>query len=443
MSIPFKGSIHMSNLSRLYSSASAAALLLALSAPSATAQSAAGAETVFVTATRTATTLTDVPASVSVITPQDIADSGAIELDDALRNVPGIDLMGYSSDSQHPTSNSLGMRGLGGGAQGISRALVMVDGIPINDAFFGYVQWNRVPLDNIGRVEIVRGGGSPLWGNYAEGGVINIVTQPYESDRLTVDASGGSYGTYRVGATGTYRLDDQNALDLFAGANGTSGYQQVPVYERTPFNVPSSSDAVNFHARDSFEGDGLTAHLGFDYHDNHQRLETLLDTNSQQNFTVSGDVARQFGADASLALTLFYEDSQLQHQQFHLFPRSVRLGRDDAKPQRNPPGPRPRHRRLSDLVGRARQHPQELHDRHGLAFHFRGRSHPAFRRAGFLAHLVQHDGRRRPIIPGRFRPGHHRARGCAGNRRQRPGAISAQQQRLRRQRGRVGCYSRQ
>ena len=315
----------MSISMRSYSSASAAALLLALSVSSAAGQSSNGVERVFVTATRTEKTITDVPASVSVITPQNIADSGAIELDDALRNVPGIDLMGYSSDSQHPTSNSLGMRGLGGGAQGISRALVMVDGVPINDAFFGYVQWNRVALDNIERVEVVRGGGSPLWGNYAEGGVINIVTRQYESDRRTLNASGGSYGTYRVGASGTYRLDDRNALDLFAGANGTGGYQQVPAYERTPFNVPSSSDALNFHARDSYEGDSVTAHLGFDYHDNHQRLQTLLDTNGQENFTISGDIARHFGASGNLAMTAFYEDSRFDTNNSTYFPDQANL----------------------------------------------------------------------------------------------------------------------
>ena len=315
----------MSAMPRFRSVASVAALMLAISASSTLGQSQPGTETVFVTATRTATALTDVPASVSVITPQNLQDDSAIELDDALRSVPGIDLLGYSSDSQHPTSDSIGMRGLGGGAQGISRALVMVDGIPINDPFFGYIQWNRVPLDSIARVEIVRGGGSPLWGNYAEGGVINIVTQQSESDHLAIDASGGSYGTYRVGASGSYRLDDQNALDVFAGANGTSGYQQVPVYERAPFNVPSSSDAINVHARDSFEGDGLTAHLSLDFHDNHQRLETLLDTNSQQNFTVSGDIARHFGSETSLALTLFHGDSSFVTNNSTYFPNQTDL----------------------------------------------------------------------------------------------------------------------
>ncbi|HUO01472.1 MAG TPA: TonB-dependent receptor, partial [Rhizomicrobium sp.] len=258
--------------------------------------------------------------SVSVVTPEDIADNAALNLDDALRYEPGIDLLDYSSDSQHPTSNSIGMRGLGGGAQGISRALVMEDGVPINDPFFGYIQWNRVPLDDISHVEIVRGGGSPLWGNYAEGGVINIVTQSYETDRLSLDAAGGSYGFYRASADGFYRLDDQNVLEIFGEAGGTSGYQQVPVYERAPFNVPSGSDALNLHLRDSFEGDGLTAHFTLDLHGNHQRLETLLDTNSQRNVVASGDIARQFGANSSLALTMFYGDSNFDTNNSTYFP---------------------------------------------------------------------------------------------------------------------------
>jgi outer membrane cobalamin receptor len=134
-------------------------------------------EAVVVTASRSERNVQELPQSVSVMSAKQIGDTPAQELDDALRLVPGIDLLGYSGEAQHPTSDSIGMRGLGGGAQGISRALVMVDGVPINDAFFGYIQWGRIPLENIERVEVVRGGGSPLWGNYAEGGVINVITR--------------------------------------------------------------------------------------------------------------------------------------------------------------------------------------------------------------------------------------------------------------------------
>ena len=70
----------------------------------------------------------------------------------------------------HPTAYNESMRGL---PTTETRMLVMVDGVPVNDPFFGYIQWNRVPLENIDHVEIgARRGGSPLWGNTAMGGVV-------------------------------------------------------------------------------------------------------------------------------------------------------------------------------------------------------------------------------------------------------------------------------
>jgi iron complex outermembrane recepter protein len=64
------------------------------------------------------------------------------------------------------------------------------------------VQWNQVPLESIDHVEVVRGGASSLWGNYAMSGVINIVTKAPVKNNLSVLASYGSYNTYQVGGSG-------------------------------------------------------------------------------------------------------------------------------------------------------------------------------------------------------------------------------------------------
>ena len=262
---------------------------------------------VVVTASRSPQPLADAPGSVTIVPRQQIFDSGARELDDVLRTIPGIDLLGYSGETQHPTSNSLGMRGLGGGAQGISRALVMVNGVPINDPYFGYVQWSRVPVDNIERVEIVRGGGSPLWGNYAEGGVVNIITRDPTENGATLTTGGGSYGTYATSMVGAYRLSDTNTLEGFVGFNGTHGYQAVPDFERAPFNVPTSSDAINIHLRDTIKpSNDLVAHVTFDYNNFRQQLQTFIDSNAQQYVNAVGDIKKQFDADSSLTGTLFY-----------------------------------------------------------------------------------------------------------------------------------------
>lgn len=312
----------MPNLSLLRRLAAATALVpLAAPALAQTATPAGELPETVVTATRTPEPLANAPGSVSLVSRQDIRDSAAQTLDETLRAVPGIDLMGYAANAQHPTSNSLGMRGLGGGAQGISRALVMVDGVPINDPFFGYVQWQRVPVADIDHVEVVRGGGSPLWGNYAEGGVINIITRQPEANRAILEAGGGSYGTYNASGYASYRPSETTTLQGFVGANGTSGYQAVPRYERAPFNVPSSSNAVNLRLTGTVRPtDDLTMRLTLDYHENQQRLQTRLDTNSQQDFGLRGEVDRRFGNDSNLGLRLFYGYSSFRTNNSTYFP---------------------------------------------------------------------------------------------------------------------------
>jgi len=304
----------------------ACAAILLVSGASLPAQADANLQEVVVTATRTPVTLPNVAASVSVITADDIANTPAQELDDVLKLVPGIDLLGYSGEAQHPTSDSIGMRGLGGGAQGISRALVMVDDIPINDAFFGYVQWGRVPLENIGRVEVVRGGGSPLWGNYAEGGVINVITREPSVQELVFDGSGGSYGTYQATGYGAYLPSDSTKLQAFASFSGTGGFQQVPDYERAPFNVPTSYQARNFQLKDTIElGEDFVGHVAAYYHDNLQHLETLIDRNTQNVYTVTADAKKLFAGNASLAATAFYTYSRFATDNSTYFPDEMDL----------------------------------------------------------------------------------------------------------------------
>src|SRR5439155_13503317 len=101
-----------------------------------------------------------------------------------LRAVPTFSLFRRTSSlSSHPTSQGVSLRGLG--PSGVSRTLVLLDGIPFNDPFGGWVYWTRVPLDNTDRIEIVDGSSSSLYGNYAMGGVINLV--PRRPSRRTIE----------------------------------------------------------------------------------------------------------------------------------------------------------------------------------------------------------------------------------------------------------------
>jgi outer membrane receptor protein involved in Fe transport len=158
-------------------------------------------ETITVTATRTETRIGDTPASVVVLTREELETSAAPTLDDALRQVAGFTLFRRAgSRVANPTTQGVTLRGVG--ASGASRALVLDDGVPLNDPFGGWVYWGRVPRAALERAEVLRGGASDLYGSTAMGGVVQFLRR--NAPGLTVDASAGSLGT--------------GTLSLFAGA---------------------------------------------------------------------------------------------------------------------------------------------------------------------------------------------------------------------------------
>jgi len=130
---------------------------------------------VVISATRSERPLSGLPVSATVITREDILNSPGRTIDESLRGVAGVQLPFDNADVIFPLQPSIAMRGIGVG-DSATRSLVLVDGIPINGGFFGNVFWNRVPKPVIDRVEIVRGASSSLFGSYAMGGVVNIVT---------------------------------------------------------------------------------------------------------------------------------------------------------------------------------------------------------------------------------------------------------------------------
>jgi len=127
----------------------------------------------------------DVPGVVTLIKREEIQNSGARDLIDVLRMVPGME---FGGDVQ-------GIVGIGsrGNWANEGKAFVMIDGLQINDFLFATVPIaNRFPIDNIERIEIIRGPGSSFYGGFAELTVINIITRaPQDLNGLTLSANGG------------------------------------------------------------------------------------------------------------------------------------------------------------------------------------------------------------------------------------------------------------
>lgn len=124
-------------------------------------------------ASRTPLTERESPGIVSVVTRQEILDSGARDLIDVLRLIPG-----FQFAADYNGTIGVGVRGLWG-LEG--KVLFMLDGQSLSDLYYNSVLFgDRFPLDQISRIEIIRGPGSAIYGNQAEYAVVNIITQTGE-----------------------------------------------------------------------------------------------------------------------------------------------------------------------------------------------------------------------------------------------------------------------
>ncbi len=183
-------------------------------------------ETVLVTGTRMEQNVESVPANVTVIDREDIKQSNAKNVPDLLRAQEGIvvrDLLGNGKSAQ------VDLRGFG--ETGPFNTLVLVDGRRINEVDLSGVDWTQIPLDQIERVEIVRGTGTVLYGDNASGGVINIITKtPAQVLRVQFGETLGSYERHKEGLSlngGSQRV----AASIFASRDRTNGYRENNEFE--------------------------------------------------------------------------------------------------------------------------------------------------------------------------------------------------------------------
>ncbi|MFL6229268.1 MAG: TonB-dependent receptor [Pyrinomonadaceae bacterium] len=252
-------------------------------------------ERVTVSATRTEARLDETAASVAVLSERDVETSGALRLDDVLRQTVGFQLFRRAgSRTANPTTQGVSLRGTG--ASGASRAVVLADGVPLNDPFGGWVYWDRVPRGEVARVEVLRGGASALYGGGALGGAVNISTRRPTANALALETSYGNERTpdatlYAAGVRGAW------AASLGAEVFSTGGYVLVDeaVRGRVDTLAASRDSAVSLSLERSFARGGGRAFLRGNLFGESRTNGTPLQTNRTH--------ARQLaaGLDFSLA----------------------------------------------------------------------------------------------------------------------------------------------
>jgi iron complex outermembrane receptor protein len=176
--------------------------------------------------------LSQVAAAIFVITQEDIRGSGALNIPDLLRMVPGLEVAQINANTWAISSRGFNL-------QFANKLLVLIDGRAVYTPLFGGVNWDTqdVPLEDIERIEVIRGTGGTVWGANAVNGVINIITKRASETQGALATVGGGtqaeeFGTVQYGAkikdSSTYRvfgkyLNDNHFSDL-NGQNGEDGW---------------------------------------------------------------------------------------------------------------------------------------------------------------------------------------------------------------------------
>ena len=196
-----------------------------------------------------------VPAAVTVIDGKEIEARQSHDLADLLNTVPGLSVVQAGSPGQQ---TSLFTRGTNS-----NQTLLLWNGIPLNDPFFGGANWQFVPLDGVDRVEVVRGPFSALYGSDAVGGVVQVITGTRQGGTRqggTVDVEGGNNDYKRGGLAagfdlGRARLDLTGHVRRGDGEFANDSFDSEEGVARVLFPVGSGSSlGLMVRANDSKTG---------------------------------------------------------------------------------------------------------------------------------------------------------------------------------------------
>jgi outer membrane receptor protein involved in Fe transport len=263
-------------------------------------------------ATRYERSAADVPVSVTIIPRKEVLASPGRTIDDDLRYVAGVNMQRDSADVIFPVIPSIAMRGLGVGDTA-TRSLVLVDGLPINGGFWGAVLWNRAPEYTVDRLEVVRGSTSSLFGSFAMGGAVNVVTHVPEKREFNGEFLYGQNDRFRGNLQyGDVVANERVAYSLNANYYTTDGYFLVPEDERRPINERQHANQKNFQGRANFKLNDFTqAFIRGGYSDQARTGGFQL----SRTDAVVGDVAGGFDIDLKagglVSTRLFYSNEKV------------------------------------------------------------------------------------------------------------------------------------
>jgi iron complex outermembrane receptor protein len=224
------------------------------------------------------------PAAIYVITNEDIRRAGVTSIPDALRLAPGVEVAQIDGSSW-----SIGIRGFG---TSLTRdVLVVIDGRTVYTPLFAGTNWDvqNVMMDDIDRIEVIRGPGGTIWGPNAVNGVINIITKSSKDTQGTLVSAGGG------------NVDQGFANARYGGGNGTNFTYRV--------YAMGSTVAPEYHPDGRNFDDWRNAQGGF-------RMDWK--ESARDTFTVQGDVYDEIAGKSVSATSYAPPYSQVLDTEAHL-----------------------------------------------------------------------------------------------------------------------------
>ena len=229
----------------------------------------------------------------------------SLRLDEVLGEIPGISLFRRaSSRSAHPTTQGVTLRGFG--PNGAGRTLVILDGVPMNDPFGGWVPWTALSSLSLGEAVVVEGGGAGAWGNQALAGVIELKSQP----RGTVwgELRAGSHATLEAGAGGVSDAGP-GTITVEAGGSRSDGFYLLGPTQRGPVDVEAASNDWHSNLRYTMALDDNTKiHATLDHFEESRVNGLDLATNSTKGTDGSLRIVRDMPGGTSFETTAYWKD---------------------------------------------------------------------------------------------------------------------------------------
>ena len=195
---------------------------------------------IIVTAGMVPVSVSEVPRSISIIRQDDISNSPVQDLQDLLKYVPGVDVRARGLEG---VQADISIRG-----SSSEQTLILLDGVKLNDPQTGHHNMNLpVNMNDIERVEILKGQASSIYGPNALAGVINFITKSGKSSELTANLSGGSFGYLNGGLTvHVPYVESENMLSI--SKTKSDGYRHNTDFDITTFyyktNVPFNNGSA-------------------------------------------------------------------------------------------------------------------------------------------------------------------------------------------------------